>query len=124
MITEKVGKMSPHEFSLESDLKNRDSVFIEAECEVVSVDTKPIGEVDEEKQIVKLRIKMAKLTPMEDGVYKEPEVTTTSRKSRSQSHRDLLYNYWQQQLSGKYTFEAFYDTVYDKYDEKVKEKLQ
>lgn len=124
MIVEKVGKMTAHEFSLDGDYENRKSLFIEAECEVVGHDDKPIGEVDEEKEVTKLRIKMAKITPMENGVYEEPELTTTNRKSRSQHHRALLKRYWEQQLSSKYTFKAFYDSVYDKYDQKVEEQLK
>ena len=124
MIVDKVGKMTAHEFSIENEYKNRDSVYLEAECEVVNIETKPVGEEEEEKEVCKLRIKMAKLTRMKDGAYKDKEVTTTSRNSRSQSHRSLLYIYWQQQLSKKYTFEAFYDAYYDKRDAEIKEKLQ
>jgi len=122
-ITDKVGKITNHEFQLDNDYEIRDLVAVQFEGEVWDIKDRPIGEEDEIKRTVRIRPKAVEIRKITDGIYSEPSSSVGS-KSRSKRLRSSLYVYWEQQLQHKMTFEAFYDSWMNKTINKVREQLQ
>ncbi len=66
------------------------------------------------------------LIEIKSAQYDKEDVTIVKdfvkNKSRSQSHRNLLYRLWVEKGS-KNSFEGYYNSIYDAYDKKIQDKI-
>ncbi len=118
-------KFSGHQAEVEKDYTLGQRIVYQGEGEVIKREERYQGEDGESVPVITVRPIVVELRGLKDGIYQEPEATTTKKHSWIYLHRLKVRDYWEQQLSAKYPdFDKYWQAYKDKLDQNITEKLQ
>ena len=118
-------KFSAQYIEVPTGINLGDIVWFTGEGEVTKEEKKSTGIEDDPNIIHTVRPKLVQVKAAQNELTPPTVVHTTkvSDKSPSKRLRAVIYTLWQQQYSGKYKFENFYEQVMEKIINNYKEKL-